>query len=94
MNQNLPDTMKECVDDMFDEVFSSKTFLVSMYLLKYIYDSNLKYLDMFIEEFKTLNYEDQIQVLTNVKANLEENKKINKNNKTKVKKYNKNSKSK
>ncbi len=94
MNQNLPDTMKECVDDMFDEVFSSKTFLVSMYLLKYIYDSNLKYSDMFIEEFKTLNYEDQIQVLTNVKANLEENKKINKNNKTKVKKYNKNSKSK
>ena len=94
MNQNLPDTMKEWVDDMFDEVFSSKTFLVSMYLLKYIYDSNLKYLDMFIEEFKTLNYEDQIQVLTNVKANLEENKKINKNNKTKVKKYNKNSKSK
>lgn len=73
---------KENVEGMLDNIFESKTFLISMYLLKYIYDRDDKAFDLFIKEFKNLNYMEQIQVLVNVSENLKENKQ-----KQKVKKH-------
>ena len=84
-NRLISNTFKEHVDGMLDEIFESKTFIISMYLLKYLYDNDLKYWNKFIDEFSKLDYEDKIQVLMNVAGNLKVQKK-NKEEKPKVKK--------
>ena len=73
---------KENVEGMLDNIFESKTCLISMYLLKYIYDRDDKAFNLFVEGFKNLNYMEQIQVLVNVSENLKLKK-----HKQKVKKH-------
>ena len=81
----ITDLLHEEINEMFEEVFSSKTFKIGLYLLKYIYDRDLKYYNLFIEEFKKLSLDEQIQVLTNVSSNLREHNhdKLNKHKKKK-----------
>jgi len=69
---------------MLDSVFESKTFITSMCLLKYIYDRDQNAWNLFIREFSKMNFVDQMQVLSNVAANVKEQKK----NKEKVKSKN------
>ncbi len=42
----------------------------SMYLLKYIYDKDKEYFNMFIQIFRKLKPEEQTQVMSTVRANL------------------------
>ena len=82
----------ELITRTLDDVFKSKTFKCSMYLLKYIYDKDEEYFDKFIEMFRKLKLEEQMQVMCNVRANLieqgklkeqkEENKIVERTNRT------------
>ena len=47
-----------------------------MYLLKYIYDKDEEYFNKFIEMFRKLKPEEQMQVMCNVRANLIEQGKL------------------
>ena len=62
----------ELITKTLDDVFTSKTFKCSMYLLKYIYDKDEEYFDKFIQVFRKLKPEEQMQVMCNVRANLVE----------------------
>ncbi len=66
----------ELITRTLDDVFKSKTFKCSMYLLKYIYDKDEEYFNKFIEMFRKLKPEEQTQVMCNVRANLIEQGKL------------------
>ena len=66
----------ELITKTLDDVFKSKTFKCSMYLLKYIYDKDEKYFDKFIQIFRKLKTEEQMLVMCNVRANLIEQGKL------------------
>lgn len=66
----------ELITRTLDDVFKSKTFKCSMYLLKYIYDKDEEYFNKFIEMFRKLKPEEQMQVMCNVRANLIEQGKL------------------
>ena len=68
--------IEELITKTLDDVFKSKTFKCSMYLLKYIYDKDEEYFNKFIEMFRKLKPEEQMQVMCNVRANLIEQGKL------------------
>ena len=74
----------ELITRTLDDVFKSKTFKCSMYLLKYIYDKDEEYFNMFIEMFRKLKPEEQMQVMCNVRANLIEQGKLKEQKENKI----------
>lgn len=68
MNKNKK--IRELVSEALADVFESKTLKCRMYLLKYIYDKDEKYFNMFIQIFRKLRPEEQTQVMANIRANL------------------------
>ena len=68
MNKNKK--IRELVSEALADVFESKTLKCRMYLLKYIYDKDEKYFNMFIQIFRKLKPEEQTQVMSTVRANL------------------------
>ncbi len=62
--------VEKLVTKTVDDVFKSKTFICSMYLLKYIYDKDESYFNKFIEMFSNFTSQEQMQVMSNVYANL------------------------
>ena len=54
------------------DILKSKSFICSMYLLKYIYDKDKDAYNNFVLMFKNLSDEDKIQVLMNTSVNLKE----------------------
>ncbi len=58
------------VTKSIDKILNSETFICSMYFLKYIYFKDEKYFNIFMEMFKKLTTQEQIQVMCNVRANL------------------------
>ena len=68
----------ELITKTLDDVFKSKTFICSMYLLKYIYDKDESYFNKFIERFSNFTSQEQMQVMSNVYANLVEQGKLKK----------------
>ena len=89
--RNLYRIIKKQFNSIYD-VFESKTFLTSMYLLKYFESENIKYYNMFLENMNELSVDEKRQVLINVTFNLKEQQKNknkdNKHNKVKTKNYN------
>ena len=61
---------EQLVTKTIDDVFKSETFICSMYLLKYIYDKDESYFNKFIERFSNFTPQEQMQVMSNVYANL------------------------
>lgn len=53
-----------------EDSYKKKSFVCSMYLLKYINDEDKDAYNNFVLMFKNLSYEDRIQVLLSVKNNL------------------------
>ena len=53
-----------------NDVFKSKTFKCSIYLLKYINDHDEEYFNKFINMFREFTPEEKMQVMCNVRANL------------------------
>lgn len=66
----------ELITKTLDDVFKSKTFKCSMYLLKYIYDKDEQYFNKFIQMFRKLKPDEQVQVTCDVRANLIEQGKL------------------
>ena len=66
----------ELITKTLDDVFKSKTFKCSMYLLKYIYVKDEGYFNKFIQMFRKLKPEEQKQVMCNVRENLIEQGKL------------------
>ena len=66
----------ELITKTLDDVFKSKTFKCSMYLLKYIYVKDEGYFNKFIQMFRKLKPEEQKQVMCNVRDNLIEQGKL------------------
>ena len=62
--------ISELITKTLDGVFKSKTFKCSIYLLKYIYDKDESYFNKFIERFSNFTPQEQMQVMSNVYANL------------------------
>lgn len=52
------------------DVLKGKTFKCSIYLLKYISDKDAKYFDKFFALFKKCTFQEKVQVMSNVRANL------------------------
>ena len=72
----LIEKTSKLVTKTLDDVFKSKTFKCSMYLLKYIYDKDEEYFDKFIAMFRTFSPQEKMQVMCNVRANLKEQGKL------------------
>lgn len=66
----------ELITKTLDDVFKSKTFKCSMYLLKYIYDKDEQYFNKFIQMFRKLKPDEQVRVMCDVRANLIEQGKL------------------
>jgi len=61
---------EKLVTKTIDDILKSETFICSMYLLKYIYDKDERYFNRFIEKFSNFTPQEQMQVMSNVYANL------------------------
>ena len=72
--------IRKIITKTFDDVFKSKTFKCSIYLIKYINDKDEEYFNKFITMFRKMNLEDRIQVMCNVRANLIEQGKLKEQN--------------
>ena len=94
IKEYLLEAFKEHVEGALEDILESETLIISMYLLKYLYDRDEKYWNTFIDKFSKLNFREQVQVLMNASVNLKEQDKSLQNDKQKIKKYNQNSKKK
>ena len=74
-------TLREGLENIKD-ILKKKTFLCSIYFLKYLSDNDEEAYRKFVSLFETMEYDEKIQVITNIYANIHEQNK----GKAKVKK--------
>ncbi len=68
--EELVNKTTETVVNTLNDVFKSKTFKCSIYLLKYINDKDEEYFNRFIKMFRKFTPQEKMQVMSNVRANL------------------------
>ena len=79
--------MQKCVPLAdIEKIFKKKSFLCSIYFLKYYYENDVIALAKYYELFDKLNYDDKVQALANIFIHLENTKNIKDKEKQKVKK--------
>lgn len=75
INNLISKVFNEHVEGRLDDALESKTFITSMCLLKCFYDNDENAMNLFAKQFRKLSFEEKIQVLNNVSANIKEQKK-------------------
>lgn len=84
---NDEEIIRKLIKKTFDDIFKSKTFKCSIYLIKYINDKEEEYFNKFFTMFKDMKPIEQMQVMCNVRANLMEQGKLKEKSEEKRKIY-------